>query len=74
MIEAKSEVFVIRTSHWLLTCFVFAATTGCSTEELKRTAYETVQGAQQHECSKHPASQCPERESYEDYSKKRDNL
>ena len=56
-------------------CFVIIAlTAGCSSESAKRVAYETMQNARQQECLKNLSSDCPKRESYEDYQRKRKEL
>ncbi|MFQ5469073.1 MAG: hypothetical protein ACE5EH_02075 [Gammaproteobacteria bacterium] len=45
---------------------------GCTTNELKRAGYETLQNIQQYECDKEPLSDCPERESFDEYQQKRE--
>ncbi|MFZ5524520.1 MAG: hypothetical protein ACOY9D_10645 [Pseudomonadota bacterium] len=47
---------------------------GCSTDQAKRTAYETLQNVRQQECLKNPSLDCGKRESYEDYERKRKEL
>jgi hypothetical protein len=42
----------------------------CTTDSLKRTGYETLQNINQQQCDKDFSSECPERESYEDYKRK----
>jgi hypothetical protein len=39
----------------------------CTPASLKRTAYETMENVRQQECQKDLSSECPERQSYEDY-------
>lgn len=47
---------------------------GCSTDQAKRTAYETLQNVRQQECLKNWSADCGKRESYEDYDRKRKEL
>ncbi len=51
-----------------------AALAGCTSDGdwWKRTAYETNQGYRLNQCANDPATPCPERESYDDYQKKRE--
>jgi hypothetical protein len=41
----------------------------CSSDSLKRSAYETMENIRQQECHKDLSSKCPERQSYEDYKR-----
>ena len=43
---------------------------GCSTESLKRTGYETLQNVEDERCLRNLSSECPERESYDEYQRK----
>jgi hypothetical protein len=49
---------------------------GCadSSFSLKRFFYEMNQNYQQDQCRKDPAMDCPEKESYESYQRKREEL
>ena len=53
---------------------IVALTAGCSTDQAKRTAYETMQHIRQRDCLKNMSSDCEKRESYEDYQRKRKEL
>jgi hypothetical protein len=44
---------------------------GCSSESLKRIGYETLQNIKEQQCQKDLTSECPERESYENYQSTR---
>lgn len=44
---------------------------GCSSESAKRTSFETLQNVREQQCSKDLTNNCPPRESYEDYQRKR---
>ncbi len=46
----------------------------CSSESLKRTSYETLQNIGQQQCENELSSECQERESYDDYQKKRKDV
>jgi hypothetical protein len=52
----------------LLATFVFP---GCSSDSAQRAAYETLQNVGQQDCRKNPSADCPKRESYDDYQRKR---
>lgn len=45
---------------------------GCSAESWKRTAYETAQNIKQQQCAKELRSECSQRDSYEEYQRKRE--
>ncbi|MCG6934177.1 MAG: hypothetical protein LJE57_11110 [Gallionella sp.] len=47
---------------------------GCSSEAVKRAAYETMQNAREQECLKNPAMDCGKRGNYEDYQRQRKEL
>lgn len=49
-------------------------TTGCSSEMAKRTTYETLENVRINECQSVPSSDCPERESYDSYTRKRNEV
>ena len=44
---------------------------GCSSETLKRTAYETLQNVRQKDCNNQPSVECEKRDSMEAYEDKR---
>lgn len=48
--------------------------TGCSSETVRRTAYETLQNVHQQECMRDRSMDCGQRESYEDYQSQREAL
>ncbi len=43
----------------------------CSSETVNRTSYETLKNIEKQQCDKDLSKDCPERESYEEYQKKR---
>jgi len=47
---------------------------GCSKDTLKRTGYETVQNIGQQQCEKDLSSDCSERDSYDAYRRKVEEL
>ena len=47
---------------------------GCSGDSLKRFFYEMNQSQQQQACRKDPTITCLEKESYDQYQKKREEL
>jgi len=47
-------------------------TAGCSRENAKRMSYEAVRNMEQQECLKDRSIDCPDRESYNDYQRKRE--
>ena len=42
----------------------------CSTDFYKRTGFETLQNIQEQQCQQELSSECPDRESYEEYQRK----
>lgn len=52
-------------------CIVVMAITACSSETVQRTSYETLKNIEQQQCDKDLSKDCPPRESYEEYQKKR---
>lgn len=44
---------------------------GCSSESLNRIGYETLQNVEEQQCQKDLTSECPERESYDNYQSTR---
>ena len=46
--------------------------TSCSSDQIKRNAYQSVQTMEQRECLQTPGADCPEPESYNKYEKKRE--
>jgi len=51
-----------------------AATQACSTDVFKRTTYQALQNIAQQQCLKNPGADCPERERYDDYQRKREEI
>jgi hypothetical protein len=49
-------------------------TSGCSTNSVNKTAYETLQNIGQQQCQKTMSSDCSKRESYDDYQRHRHEL
>jgi hypothetical protein len=46
----------------------------CSSEDLKRTGFETLQNVQERDCPQDLTSSCPRRGSYEKYQEQRRRL
>jgi hypothetical protein len=46
----------------------------CTSDSLKRTTYETMENVRQQECHKDLSYECPERQSYEDYQRDKEEL
>ena len=44
---------------------------GCSSESAKRTAFETLQNMREQQCDQDLSGNCPQRQSYADYQRKR---
>jgi hypothetical protein len=64
----------MKQSHVVLLAGVLFTVSSCSTESLKRTGYETLQNVQEQRCQKDLSSECPERESYDAYQRKIEEL
>ena len=64
----------MKNIQFMLLVAMIVISGACSNESLKRTGYETLQNVQQQQCLNHPSSECPERESYEDYERKRKSI
>lgn len=47
---------------------------GCGSDPARRIPYETLQNIGQEDCRKNPSAECPKRESYDDYQRKRKEL
>ena len=48
--------------------------TGCSSETVKRTTYETLQNVKERNCRQDPSTDCEKRETYDEYRRQRDRL
>ncbi len=57
-----------------LLIIIFGVVQACSSESLKRTAYETMENVKQQECHKDLSTECPERQRYEDYQRDKEEL
>ena len=53
---------------------IFGVVQACTSDYLKRTAYETMENVRQQECQKDLSSECPERQSYEYYQRDKEEL
>ena len=56
---------------FLLVAGLIVVTQGCSSESAKRLSFESLQGLREQECNKDFTGNCPPRESYDDYQRKR---
>lgn len=54
--------------------FIFCFLSGCSNFSLNKFLYDLNQDVQKEQCRKDPTHSCPEFESYQAYSKKRNEL
>ena len=52
---------------------ILFSVSACSHEQLKRGTYSSMQEYQRLQCNKN-LEECPDRESYEDYQRKREEL
>jgi type IV pilus biogenesis protein CpaD/CtpE len=57
----------------ILLVAMLAGLSGCSSEDLKRTGFETLQNVRERDCPQ-GISGCPDRESYETYREERKRL
>ncbi len=48
--------------------------TGCSSETVKRTTYETLQNVKEQNCRQDPSIDCEKRETYDDYQRQREGV
>ena len=55
----------------VLAALSIAILQGCSRESAKRTAFETLQNIREQQCEQDLSGECPPRESYADYQRKR---
>ena len=55
----------------ILVMGLFLTVLGCSSETVKRTSFETLQNLREQQCEKDLSGNCPARESYNDYQRKR---
>jgi hypothetical protein len=55
-----------------LVTVILGVVQACTSDSLKRTAYETMENVRQQECHKDLSSECPERQSYEDYRRNKE--
>jgi len=47
---------------------------GCTGEMAKRTTYETLENVRMNQCDKEISANCPGREGYDDYTRKRNDV
>ena len=58
----------------MLLMITIVCVSACSTDSAKRVAYETLQNIKEQECLRNNSSDCPKRESYDDYQRQRNAL
>ena len=58
----NSILRLVAAAFLLLAC-------GCSSEMVKRSAYESMQNMEQMNCQQHPGATCPEKQSYDEYQR-----
>lgn len=61
----------VTASARIVTALVLLLDAGCSHEAAKRTSFETLQNLRDQQCHHDLSGNCPPRESYEDYRRKR---
>ena len=57
---------------FFILCVAACTFSACSSETTKRTTYETLKNIEKQQCDKDLSRDCPERESYDNYQKKRE--
>ena len=65
---------LITASARIVTTLVLLLGAGCSHQAAKRTSFETLQNLRDQQCSHDLSGNCPPRESYDDYTRKRHEL
>jgi hypothetical protein len=67
---------VNRPTLWFLCCLaLLLLSSGCSSENLQRTGYESVESMRRQQCMDAPGADCPaERTRYEDYQEELERL
>ncbi len=65
---------IVKYVNLVLVVLVAILFSGCSSETVKRTTYETLQNVKERNCRQDPATDCDKRETYDDYQRKRDGL
>jgi O-acetyl-ADP-ribose deacetylase (regulator of RNase III) len=63
----------MRHARAILFVAMFAGLSGCSSEDLKRTGFESLQNVRERDCPQ-GVSGCPDRESYERYREEKKRL
>jgi hypothetical protein len=63
-----------RLRSLVLSLLAVLALPGCTSDSAQRTAFEALQEVGQEDCRKLPSVECPKRESYDDYQRKRKEL
>jgi len=64
----------IRLCPLVLSPLAILVLPGCASDSAQRTAFEALQEVGQEDCRKLPSVECPKRESYDDYQRKRKAL
>ncbi len=64
----------MRNTIMLLLTVIVITIPACSKESLNRAVYDTLWNIQEQKCQRNPAMDCPERESYENYQRQRQEL
>jgi hypothetical protein len=70
----EQGVFTMTAFIRTLAFAILVIASACSSDAAKRTAYETLQNVGQQECVKNKSSDCGNRESYDDYQRRRKEL
>ena len=58
----------------IILVILFCLTAACSSETVKRTTYETLENVRMNQCDKELSADCQNRQSYEEYQRKRSEL
>ena len=60
----------MKKKHMYILAGIALIVPACSTDFFKRTGFEMTQNIQEQQCQQELSSECPGRESYEEYHKK----
>jgi hypothetical protein len=72
--DAKGKRPEMRKPQTLILLGAVIVISACSAETARRTTYETLQNIEEAQCQKEFSADCPDRESFDAYKrKKRDN-
>ncbi len=70
----QGRIEQMRTTIMLLLTVIVITISACSKGSLNRAVYDTLWNIQEQKCQRNPETECPERESYENYQRQRQEL